>query len=95
MYKPPVTIKQAVTLIELSEDFYGGDVTHPSRLPQVARALNAEITRPEVREWIEASPLSELSYTRLRWLLTVLFRSKVVSPRRLTWRERITGRLKP
>jgi hypothetical protein len=72
--------KQPVTLLELSEDVFGGDLAHPSQLPRMAARLSHEISLTEVREWIEASPLSELNYTRLRWILVVLRRSKLVGP---------------
>ncbi len=68
---------------------------HPSYFADLAQILDTEINRPEVREWIEAGPMSPTQYTRLRYLLMALRKSKVVEPRRLTWLERITGRLKP
>lgn len=84
--------KQPRTLLELTPDIWGGDLAEPSQLPLMAAMLSSQITDPEVREWIEASPLSELNYTRLRWVLMVLRRSKLAGSRRLTWWERITGR---
>lgn len=60
---------------------------------ELAQILDTEINRPEVREWIEASPMRPEQYTQLRHLLMVLRKSKVVKPRRLTWLERITGRV--
>lgn len=60
---------------------------------EVARILDSEINRPEVREWIEASPMRPAQYTQLRHLLLVLRKSTVTASRRLTWRERITGRV--
>lgn len=59
---------------------------------EIARILDTEINSPEVREWIEASPMRQEQYTQLRHLLMILRKSKVVEPRRLTWWERITGR---
>lgn len=91
--------KQPVTLIELNHAVHGGPLEVPGQLPRLAAGLDEALSDPEVREWIEASPLSELNHTRLRWLLMVLRSSKVYrdqpSPRRLslTWRERITGRV--
>jgi hypothetical protein len=32
-------------------------------------------------------------YTELRYMLLIMSKSKLAQPRRLTWRERITGRL--
>ncbi len=91
--------KQPVTLLELSQDVFGGDLADPGQLPLMAASLNHAIAVTEVREWIEASPLSELNYTRLRWILVVLRRSRLHRPEpvrtALTWRERITGRLNP
>lgn len=67
----------------------------PSYFVDIARILDTEINRPEVRQCIEASPMHPNQHTQLRHLLLVLRKSKVVAPRRLTWIERITGRLKP
>lgn len=63
------------------------------RFVEVARILDTEVNRPEVRDWIEASPMPFAQYVQLRHLLMVLRKSKVTAPRRLTWRERITGRV--
>jgi hypothetical protein len=60
---------------------------------EVARILDTEINRPEVREWIEASPMRPAQYTQLRHLLMVLRKSTICAGRRLTWWERITGRV--
>ena len=65
----------------------------PEYFVDVARILDTEINSPEVREWIEASPMRPEQYIQLRHLLMVLRKSKVVQPRRLTWWERITGRV--
>lgn len=65
----------------------------PAYFVDVARILDTEINRPEVREWIEASPMPKAQYVQLRHLLLVLRKSKVTAPRRLTWLERITGRI--
>ncbi|WP_321837909.1 hypothetical protein [Pseudomonas kulmbachensis] len=64
----------------------------PKYFVEIARILDTEINRPEVREWIEASPMHPDQYTQLRHLLMVLRKSIVIKPRRLTWLERITGR---
>ncbi|QXM18709.1 hypothetical protein [Pseudomonas phage PARCL1pr] len=66
-----------------------------SQAPAFAHYVLNEVCRESVREWIEASPMSDLSYRNLRWVLAVVACSEVVRPRRLTWWERITGRLKP
>lgn len=60
---------------------------------EVARILDTEVNRPEVREWIEASPMRPAQYVQLRHLLMVLRKSKPGMSRRLTWLERITGRV--
>ncbi|MSU98451.1 hypothetical protein EB795_31805 [Pseudomonas mandelii] len=65
----------------------------PSYFIEIAGILDSDINRPDVREWIEASPMHPNQYTQLRHLLMVLRKSKVTGPRRLTWRERITGRV--
>lgn len=85
--------KQPVTMLELTPDKWGGDMAPLDQMPDYANSVLQAITEPEVQEWIQASPLSPVDYRQLRWLLFVLRRSKVVKPRRLTWRERITGRL--
>ena len=64
----------------------------PEYFVEIARILDTEINRQEVREWFEASPMRLDQYTQLRHLLMVLRKSKVIQPRRLTWWERITGR---
>ena len=64
----------------------------PEHFVEIARILDSEINRPEVREWIEASPMRSDQYTQLRHLLMVLRKSTVIKARRLTWWERITGR---
>lgn len=60
---------------------------------EVAGILDSDINRPDVREWIEASPMHPDQYTRLRHLLMVLRKSRPGMSRRLTWLERITGRV--
>lgn len=60
---------------------------------ETARILDAEVNRPEVREWIEASPMHPNQYTQLRHLLMVMRKADPGVPRRLTWWERITGRV--
>jgi len=65
----------------------------PSYFVEIARILDTEINRPEVRQSIEAGPMRLEQYTQLRHLLLVLRKSKVTAPRRLTWLERITGRV--
>lgn len=88
---------QPVTLLELDADNFVGTLVPPVLLPWLGGRLGQAIEDPEVREWIEASPLTELDYIRLRWVLLVLRNSKLFEspPSRtaLTWRERITGRL--
>jgi hypothetical protein len=69
------------------------EVIQPSYLIEIAQILSTEVNRPEVREWIEASPMHVNQYTQLRHLLLILKKSKVTGPRRLTWWERITGRV--
>ena len=79
--------------LELTGDKWGGDMAPLDQVPEFANSVFQAITDPEVQEWIQASPLSPVDYRQLRWLLLVLRRSKVAEPRRLTWWERITGRL--
>lgn len=80
-------------VLELTRDKWGGDMAPLDRVPEFANSVLQAVTEPEVQEWIRESPLSPVDYRRLRWLLLVLRRSKVAGPRRLTWLERITGRL--
>lgn len=61
-----------------------------------ARDLLKDTERGEVREVIIAhlgTKVRKDFYPRLRYVLCSLANAKVVKPRRLTWRERITGRL--
>lgn len=81
-------------IIELHHDKWR-DPYPVEHFVDIARILDTEINRPEVREWIEASPMREEQYVQLRHLLMVLRRSKAVKRRRLTLWERITGRLMP
>lgn len=67
----------------------------PAHFIEIAGILESDVNRPDIREWIEASPMHPNQYTQLRHLLMVLRRSRASEPRRLTWWERITGRLNP
>lgn len=78
--------------LELWHDQWS-ETFRPSYFVDIARILDSEINRPEVRQCIEAGPMRLEQYTQLRHLLLVLRKSKVTGPRRLTWRERITGRV--
>jgi len=63
---------------------------------QWARSLLEDTERREVRELVIAHLGTKVRsdfYPRLRYVLTSLALAKVTGPRRLTWRERITGRL--
>jgi hypothetical protein len=82
---------ETVTLTICDEAFY--KYLNPTYLAETAKVLESEISRPDVREWIEISPLSVDNYAKLRHLLMVLRKSIPTVPRRLTWRERITGRV--
>ena len=90
MSKRPVTLT-----LELCPDEIRRAQVSPEAFLDVVRILDSEINRPGVRERIADSPMSELNFLRLRWLLMVVRRSGVQAPRPLTWRERITGRLNP
>ena len=60
-----------------------------------ARDLLEDTERREVREVVIAhlgTKVRKDFYQRLRYVLCSLAMAKVVGPRRLTWRERITGR---
>lgn len=87
--------KQTITMLEVTPDKWSAGDPPMSAIPGHARHVLSEVNRPEVREWIDASPLGGLDFRNLRWLLCVLRRARVAEPRRLTWRERITGRFKP
>ena len=61
-----------------------------------ARDLLKDTEQGDVREVILAHLRTKVRkdfYPRLRYVLCSLANAKVVKPRRLTWRERITGRL--
>lgn len=87
-------MKRSVVLLNLWCDYRPAGCMGPD-LVAMAGKLDSEINAPEVREWIESGPLSEVSHVRLRWVLRVLGNSAPIIERRLTWRERITGRLNP
>lgn len=55
--------------------------------------LRAELEQGSYRAAFNKTEDSRLAYSHLRWVLLVLSKSKLVKPRRLTWWERITGRL--
>lgn len=80
-------------ILELWHDQWREDF-RPEYFVEVARVLDTEINRPEVRKWIEAGPIHPDQYTKLRHLLMVLRKSAVAKSRRLTWLERITGSLR-
>lgn len=90
MSNRPVTLT-----LELCPDEVRRAQVTPEAFIEVVRILDAEVNRPAVRERIADSPMSELNYLRLRWLLMVVRRSDVQVDRPLSWRERITGRLNP
>ncbi|MCE1119132.1 hypothetical protein [Pseudomonas sp. NMI795_08] len=84
--------KQTVTMLELAPDKWGGDMAPLDQVPTFARGALRTIQRNDVWEWLEASPMTQDQQRYLRWVLGSLSLAKVVE-RRLTWRERITGRL--
>lgn len=84
-----------IIMLQLKPDTFGPDLAPLDQLPTYARFARHAVTREGVREWVEASPMASLDYKHLRWVLDVVSRAQVAQPRRLTWWERITGRLKP
>lgn len=64
-----------------------------NHLINTAINLRAELEQSDYRAAFNKTQESRLAYSHLRWVLLVLSKSKLVEPRRLTWRERITGRL--
>lgn len=88
-------MKSEPITMQLNPDRFGPDLLPLSEVQGTARLSLAAISRLEVRARIEASPLTEHEYRRLRWVLSVMSRATATRPRPLTWWERITGRLKP
>lgn len=82
-----------ILMLKLWHDEFRSEQLPPRYFIETAGILESEVNRSDVREWIEASPMSPSNYTRLRHLLLILRRSTACEPRRLTWLERITGRL--
>ena len=90
MSNQPVTL-----MLELRPDECCAIKVSGRDILDVVRILDTEVSSPRAREWFADGPISELNHMRLRWLLMSLRRSNPRRPARLTWRERITGRLNP
>lgn len=88
MSNQPVTL-----MLELRPDECCAIKASGRDILDVVRILDTEVSSPRAREWFADGPISELNHMRLRWLLMSLRRSNPCRPARLTWRERITGRL--
>lgn len=58
-----------------------------------AQSLRPMLERMEYRKAFNSDESGRILYTELRYMLLVLSKSKLPEPRRLTWRERITGRV--
>ncbi|NMZ37070.1 hypothetical protein [Pseudomonas proteolytica] len=82
------------SLVELWQDRW--TVQRPRDfLINSAQSLRPMLERLEYRRAFNSDESSRILYTELRYMLLVLSKSKLAAPRRLTWRERITGRLNP
>lgn len=86
--------REPITMLQLRPDPWGLERAPLDQAPIFARDVLRIIQRNDVWEWIRESPMTEQQRHYLRWCLGVLARAKPVT-RRLTWLERITGRLKP
>lgn len=64
----------------------------PEYLIERAKVLRPILERPEYRTALNANEAGRALYTELRYQLLILSKSSVSTSRRLTWRERITGR---
>lgn len=64
----------------------------PEYLIERAKVLRPILESPEFRAALNASEAGRTLYTELRYQLLILSKSSVSTSRRLTWRERITGR---
>jgi hypothetical protein len=58
-----------------------------------AQSLRPMLEASAYRKAFNVDESSRILYTELRYMLLVLSKSKLVQPRRLTWWERITGRV--
>jgi len=81
-------------MLQVLPDPWGLELAPLDQAPLFAKDALRTLQRNDVWEWIRESPMTELQRRYLRWCLGVLARTTPVE-RRLTWRERITGRLKP
>lgn len=85
--------RPALMTITLWHDRFRDEPFSAPDVIAIARILDAEFGRPGVKEQLEAGPMLPDSYKRLRHLLFVLRRADVAFDQRLTWWERVTGRL--
>lgn len=85
--------REAITMLQLRPDPWGPERAPLDQVPAFAGLARKAVTSEGVREWIEVSDLSHLEYRNLIWVLEVISCAKVAQPRRLTWWERVTGRL--
>lgn len=64
-----------------------------NHLINTACNLRCELEGARYRMEFNKTQEGRLAYSHLRWVLLVLSKSKLAPSRRLTWRERITGRV--
>lgn len=90
MKRPEKTLTLA-----LWNDVWSGGNTPDTAVLDAAKALRPVIDSQPIREAFAKTERGDLLYTRLRHLLLVVSKSHLIlppEPRRLTWRERFTGR---
>lgn len=60
-----------------------------------AKSMRPMLEQMEYRRAFNGSEDGRILYTELRYMLLILSKSKLAQPRRLTWLERLTGRVQP
>ncbi|NKF30430.1 hypothetical protein HER21_28590 [Pseudomonas sp. BGM005] len=80
--------------IELWADHWSGGMQRDA-IVTVAQKTRTDLETSAFRAAFNGSEKDRMVYANLRWLLLVLSKSKIAPVRRLTWRERITGRVRP
>lgn len=83
---------QQAPLVELWHDRWTVMRPHDF-LINSAKSLRPMLERMEYRSAFNGNEDGRILYTELRYMLLIMSKSKLAQPRRLTWRERITGRL--
>ena len=79
-------------MLELWQDQWNA-LLPEKHLIERARDLRPRLEQRKYRKAFNFDESSRALYTELRYMLLILEKSKLSEPRRLTWWERITGRV--